>query len=78
MQLSTHSTSTDGTVVSTYDCFEFDDQGDAVPIMEAGCILATEIEDALYIVDADRLHRYNTFEECTRCDDKTGYVAITF
>ena len=32
--------------------------------MEAGCILATKTEDALYIVDArDRLHRYNTFEE---------------
>ena len=54
----------DGTVESTYSCFEFNSEGDAVPIMEAGCILATKTEDALYIVDAaDRLHRYNTFEE---------------
>ena len=53
----------DGTVESTYSCFEFNSEGDAVPIMEAGCILATKTEDALYIVDAaDRLHRYNTFE----------------
>ena len=54
----------DGTVESSYSCFEFNSEGDAVPIMEAGCILATKTEDALYIVDAaDRLHRYNTFEE---------------
>jgi len=53
----------DGTVESTYSCFEFNSEGDAVPIMEAGCILATKTEDALYIVDAaERLHRYNTFE----------------
>ena len=53
----------DGTIESTYNCFEFNSQGDAVPIMEAGCILATKTEDALYIVDAaERLHRYNTFE----------------
>ena len=53
----------DGTVESTYSCFEFNSEGDAVPIMEAGCILATKTDDALYIVDAaDRLHRYNTFE----------------
>ena len=53
----------DGTVESSYSCFEFNSEGDAVPIMEAGCILATKTEDALYIVDAaDRLHRYNTFE----------------
>ena len=53
----------DGTIESAYSCFEFNSEGDAVPIMEAGCILATKTEDALYIVDAaDRLHRYNTFE----------------
>ncbi len=53
----------DGAVESSYSCFEFNSEGDAVPIMEAGCILATKTEDALYIVDAaDRLHRYNTFE----------------
>lgn len=53
----------DGTVESTYNCFEFNSQGDAVPIMETGCILAAKTDDALYIVDgADRLHRYNTFD----------------
>ena len=54
----------DGTVESTYSCFEFNSEGDAVPIMEAGCILATKTEDSLYIVDAaERLHRYTTFNE---------------
>jgi len=54
----------DGSVESTYSCFEFNSEGEGVPIMEAGCILATKTDDALYIVDAaDRLHRYNTFEE---------------
>ena len=53
----------DGTVESTYNCFEFNSQGDAVPITETGCILAAKTDDALYIVDgADRLHRYNTFD----------------
>ena len=54
----------DGSIVSTYDCFYYDDQGDVRPIVEAGCILATEIEDALYIVDAgERLHRFNIDRE---------------
>ena len=51
---------TDGSIVSTYDCFYYDNQGDLRPMVEVGCILATEIEDALYIVDAgERLHRFN-------------------
>ena len=54
----------DGTIESTYNCFEFNSQGDAVPIIETGCIVATKTDDALYIIDAaERLHRYNTFEE---------------
>ncbi len=55
---------TDGSVVSTYDCYYFDDQGDVRPIVETGCILATETEDAMYIVDAgEKLHRFNTDRE---------------
>ena len=55
---------TDGSIVSTYDCFYYDDQGDLRPMVEAGCILATEIEDALYIVDSgERLHRFNIDRE---------------
>ena len=55
---------TDGSIVSTYDCFYFDNQGDLRPLVELGCILATEIEDALYIVDAgERLHRFNIDRE---------------
>ena len=55
---------TDGSIVSTYDCFYYDNQGDLRPLVEVGCILATEIEDALYIVDAgERLHRFNIDRE---------------
>ena len=55
---------TDGSVVSTYDCFYYDDQGDLRPIVETGCILATETEDALYIADAgERIHRFNIDRE---------------
>ena len=55
---------TDGSILSTYDCYYFDDQGNVRPLVETGCILATETEGAVYIVDAaERLHRYNTFEE---------------
>ena len=54
----------DGSVVSTYDCYYFDDQGDVRPIVETGCILATETEDAMYIVDAgEKLHRFNIDRE---------------
>ncbi len=54
----------DGSVVSTYECFYFDEQGNVRPIVETGCILATETEDALYIVDAgEKLHRFNTDRE---------------
>ena len=54
----------DGSVISTYECFYFNAQGDLRPIVEAGCILATETEDALYIIDAgEKLHRFNTDRE---------------
>ena len=55
---------TDGSVVSTYDCYYFDNQGDVRPIVETGCILATETEDAMYIVDGgEKLHRFNIDRE---------------
>ena len=51
---------TDGSIVSTYDCFYYDNQGDLRPMVRNELYLATEIEDALYIVDAgERLHRVN-------------------
>ena len=54
----------DGTLESTYECFEYDEEGNVQPIIPAGCELATETEDAVYIIDGtNRLHRYNTFEE---------------
>ena len=54
----------DGTLESTYECFEYDDDGNAQSILLTGCELAAETEDAVYIIDgADRLHRYNTFDE---------------
>ena len=54
----------DGTLESTYECFEYDDDGNVQSIIPPGCELAAETEDAVYIMDgADRLHRYNTFDE---------------
>ncbi|MCH2644150.1 MAG: hypothetical protein MKZ54_02470 [Candidatus Poseidoniaceae archaeon] len=54
----------DGTLESTYECFEYDDDGNVLSIIPTGCELAAETEDAVYIIDgADRLHRYNTFDE---------------
>ena len=54
----------DGTLESTYECFEYDDDGNVQSIILTGCVLAAETEDAVYIIDgADRLHRYNTFDE---------------
>ena len=54
----------DGTLESTYECFEDDDDGNVQSIIPTGCELAAETEDAVYIMDgADRLHRYNTFDE---------------
>ena len=54
----------DGTLESTYECFEYDEEGNVQPIIPAGCELATETEDAVYIIDGtNRLHRYKTFEE---------------
>lgn len=54
----------DGTLESTYECSEYDDDGNVQSILPTGCELAAETEDAVYIIDgADRLHRYNTFDE---------------
>ena len=54
----------DGTLESTYECFEFDEDGEVQPLIPTGCELAAETEDAVYIIDgANRMHRYNTFEE---------------
>ena len=54
----------DGTLESTYECFEYDDDGNVQSILPTGCELAAETEDAVYIIDgADRMHRYNTFDE---------------
>ena len=54
----------DGTLESTYECFEYDDDGNVQSIIPTGCELAAETEDAVYIMDgADRLNRYNTFDE---------------
>ena len=54
----------DGTLESTYECFEYGDDGNVQSILLTGCELAVETEDAVYIIDgADRLHRYNTFDE---------------
>ena len=54
----------DGTLESTYECFEYDGDGNVQSILPTGCELAAETEDAVYIIDgADRLHRYNTFDE---------------
>ena len=54
----------DGTLESSYECLEFDEDGNVQPILPLGCELATETEDAVYIIDGgDRLHRFNTFEQ---------------
>ena len=54
----------DGTLESTYECFKFDEDGEVQPLIPTGCELATETEDAVYIIDGtNRMHRYNTFEE---------------
>ncbi|MGB1365510.1 MAG: presenilin family intramembrane aspartyl protease PSH [Candidatus Poseidoniaceae archaeon] len=54
----------DGTLESTYECFEYDENGDVQSILLTGCEVVTETEDAVYILDgANRMHRYNTFEE---------------
>ena len=54
----------DGTLESTYECFEYDENGDVQSILLTGCEVVTETEDAVYILDgANKMHRYNTFEE---------------
>ena len=54
----------DGTLESTYECLEIDDDGNVQPRIPLGCELATETEDAVYVIDGgDRLHRFNTFEQ---------------
>ena len=55
---------TDGTLLSTYECFEYDSEGNILPIVQFGCILAVETSDSVYIVDGgEKLHRFATFDE---------------
>ncbi|MBT5593424.1 MAG: hypothetical protein HOJ55_06220 [Euryarchaeota archaeon] len=55
---------TDGTLLSTYECFEYDLEGNILPIVQFGCILAVETSDSVYIVDGgEKLHRFATFDE---------------
>ena len=55
---------TDGTLLSTYECFEYDADGNIFPIVQFGCILAVETSDSVYIVDGgEKLHRFATFDE---------------
>lgn len=54
----------DGTLLSTYECFDFDNDGNVFPRVQFGCILAVETSDSVYIVDGgEKLHRFATFEE---------------
>jgi presenilin-like A22 family membrane protease len=54
----------DGSIESTYQCLEVDENGEVQSILQFGCAIATETEDAVYIIDGtDNIHRYNTFEE---------------
>ena len=55
---------TDGTLLSTYECFEYDAEGNIAPLVQFGCILAVETSDSVYIVDGgEKLHRFATFDE---------------
>ena len=55
---------TDGTLLSTYECFEYDADGNIFPIVQFGCILAVETSDSVYIVDGgEKIHRFATFDE---------------
>ncbi|MCH1443191.1 MAG: hypothetical protein L7U53_04900 [Candidatus Poseidoniaceae archaeon] len=55
---------TDGTLLSTYECFEYDEEGNIAPLVQFGCILAVETSDSVYIVDGgEKLHRFATFDE---------------
>tara|TARA_B100001113_G_scaffold107230_1_gene86979 strand:- start:3510 stop:5660 length:2151 start_codon:yes stop_codon:yes gene_type:complete len=54
----------DGAIESTYQCLEIDGNGDVQSILQFGCAIATETEDAVYIIDGtDNIHRYNTFPD---------------
>ena len=54
----------DGTLLSTYECFGYDNDGNIFPRVQFGCILAVETSDSVYIVDGgEKLHRFTTFEE---------------
>ncbi len=55
---------TDGTLLSTYECFEYDAEGNIFPRVEFGCILAVETSDSVYIVDGgEKIFRFATFDE---------------
>ena len=54
---------TDGALLSTYECFEYDSEGNFLPLVQFGCILAVETSDSVYIVDGgEKLHRFATFD----------------
>ena len=55
-----------GELMESYDCFEWDENGEAVPLdnMFGGCALAVMTDDAVYLANAfDELLRYRTFEQ---------------
>ena len=45
----------DGAVESTYQCLEIDENGDVQSILQLGCAIATETEDAVYAVSYTHL-----------------------
>ena len=55
-----------GELMESYHCFEWDENGEAVPLdnMFGGCALAVMTDDAVYLANAfDELLRYRTFEQ---------------
>ncbi|MDP6199325.1 MAG: presenilin family intramembrane aspartyl protease PSH [Candidatus Poseidonia sp.] len=55
-----------GELLESYDCFEWDENGEAVPLdnMFGGCAMAVMTDDAVYLTNAfDEMLRYRTFEQ---------------
>ena len=58
---------TDGALLSTYECFEYDNDGNIFPRVQLGCILAVETSDSVYIVDAgEKLHRFKAYKDLNK------------
>ena len=54
-----------GELIESFDCFEWDENGEAVPLdnMFGGCAMAVMTDDAIYLANAfDELIRYRTFD----------------